>query len=137
MLTSNNCNLDRQALSRRGLRRNKIFQSILFPVDFSDSCKATAPYVRDLAELTGGTVTLLHVLPWRPAWYGAADVYSGSHDHETVHGLKKAQMLSLAGFRDEYFSEVQCQIRLESGSVAEQIVDYAEHSGADLIMMPT
>src|SRR5437588_13126170 len=93
-------------LSTHGLRRNRMFHSILFPVDFSDACKATAQYVRDLAELTGGTVTLLHVVPWRPAWYGAADVYSGSDDHETVRGLKKVQMSALANFRDEYFSGV-------------------------------
>jgi nucleotide-binding universal stress UspA family protein len=137
MLTSNNCNLDRQALSRRGLRRNRMFQSILFPVDFSDACKATAPYVRDLAELTGGSVTLLHVVPWRSAWYGAADVYSGIESLGTLRGLKKVQMSALARFRDECFNGVQCQIRIESGSVAEQIIDYAEHTGADLIMMPT
>jgi hypothetical protein len=46
-------------------------------------------------------------------------------------------MSALASFRHEYFSGIQCQIRIESGSVAEQIVDYAEHSGTDLIMMPT
>jgi nucleotide-binding universal stress UspA family protein len=136
MVTSNTWHPNWQALGKDGVRRNKLFQSILFPVDFSDSCKAISPYVRDLAEFTGGTVTLLHVVPWRPAWYGAADVYSGSDDHETVRGLKKVQMSALASFRDEYFSGVQCQIRIESGSVAQQIVDYAEHSGADLIMMP-
>jgi nucleotide-binding universal stress UspA family protein len=121
----------------QGVRRNRMFQSILFPIDFSDACKATARYVRDFAELTGGTVTLLHVVPWRPAWYGAADLYCGSDDHQTVRALKKAQMSALANFRDEYFSGVHCQIRTESGSVAEQIVDYADHSRVDVIMMPT
>lgn len=137
MLTSNGSHLNWQALGRHGLRRNKIFQSILFPVDFSDHCKSTASYVRDLTELTGGTVTLLHVIPWRPAWYGAADVYSGIDGNETLRGPKRAQLAVLAKFRDEYFSGVPCQIRVESGPVAEQIVDYAEHSGTDLIMMPT
>jgi nucleotide-binding universal stress UspA family protein len=137
MLTSSGWHLDWEALSRHGLRRNRIFQSILFPVDFSDSCKATASYVRDLAKLTGGTVTLLNVIPWRPGWYGAADVYSGNDGNETLSGPKKAQLSALARFCDEYFSEVPCQIRVESGVVGEQIVDYAEHSGTDLIMMPT
>jgi nucleotide-binding universal stress UspA family protein len=71
MLTSSTWHTDWQALSRHGLRRDRIFQSILFPVDFSDACNSTARYVRDLAEVTGGSVTLLHVVPWRPAWYGA------------------------------------------------------------------
>ena len=123
--------------STHGLRRDRMFQSILFPIDFSDACKATARYVRELAELTGGTVTLLHVVPWRPAWYGAADVYSGGDDHQRVRALKKVQMSALANLRDEYFSEIHCQIRIESGCVAKQIVDYADHSRVDLIMMPT
>jgi nucleotide-binding universal stress UspA family protein len=135
MFTSKTCYLDWQALSRHGLRRKKIFRSILFPIDFSMACRATATYVRDLAELTGGTVTLLHVVPWHSAWYGAADVYSGTELDETLRGLKKIQMCSLARFRDEYFDGVPCQIRVESGSVGGQIVDFAEHSGTDLIMM--
>src|SRR5260370_42079724 len=122
MLTSSTWHTDWQALSRHGLRRNRMFQSILFPVDFSDACNSTARYVRDLAELTGGSVTLLHVVPWRPAWYGAADVYSGIDDHETLRGLKKVQISALARFRDEYFNGVQCQIRVECGSVGGQIV---------------
>jgi len=137
MLTSSGWHLDWEALSRHGLRRNKIFQSILFPVDFSDSCKGTASYVRDLAKLTGGTITLLHVIPCRPAWYGAADVHSEIDGNETLRAPKRAQLAALAGFRDEYFSGVPCQIRVESGAVGEQIVDYAEHSGTDLIMVPT
>ncbi len=137
MVTSSSSHPDWHALSRHGLRVNKIFQSILFPVDFSASCKATAPYVRDLADLTGGTVTLLHVMPSRPAWYGAADVYSETDGNETPRALKRAQMSPLATFRDECFKGIQCDIRVESGTVAEQIVDYAEHTDADLIMMPT
>lgn len=116
MLTSSSCNLDWQALSRHGLRRNKIFQSILFPIDFSDSCRATAAHVRDLA---GGTVTLLHVMPWWQALYGAADVYSAIDGTETLRGPKRVQMSALARFRDEWFNDVQCQIRVESGSVAD------------------
>jgi nucleotide-binding universal stress UspA family protein len=137
MLTSSGWHLDWEALGRHGLRRNKIFQSILFPVDFSDSCKGTASYVRDLAKLTGGTITLLHVIPCRPAWYGAADVHSEVDGNEALRGPKRAQLAALAGFRDEYFTGVPCEIRVEAGAVGEQIVDYAAHSGADLIMMPT
>jgi nucleotide-binding universal stress UspA family protein len=137
MITSPPSHLDWQALSRHGLQPSKIFQSVLFPVDFSDPCKMAAAYVRDLAEFTGGRVTLLHVVPRRPAWYGAADVDSGTDGYETWRTLKKVRMSALMTFRDEYFNGVPCQIRIEWGSVAEQILDYAEHSGADLIMIPT
>jgi len=130
------CQLDRRPLSRYALQPPKSFRSIVFPVDFSGTCKTTAPYVRDLVELTGGTVTLLHVAPERSAWYGAADVHSGFDDYEVLCRLKKIQMSALATFRDEYFNGVECQIRIESGSVADRIIDYTERNGADLIMMP-
>jgi len=119
-----------------GVSQKHIFQSILFPVDFSSACETTAPYVRDLAEFTGGKVTLLYVLPWHSAWCGAADLYSDIDGVETVRKLRAVHMASLAAFRDKYFNGVRCQTRLEFGSVAGQIIDYAEHTGADLIMMP-
>jgi nucleotide-binding universal stress UspA family protein len=136
MFIPNTCELDWPPLSWYTLQPPNIFRSIVFPVDFSGTCKATAPYVRDLAEFTGGTVTLLHVMPERSAWYGAADVHSGFDDYEGLRRLKKIQMSALASFRDEYFNGVECQIRIESGSVADCIIDYTERSGADLIMMP-
>jgi nucleotide-binding universal stress UspA family protein len=81
-------------------------------------------------------MTLLHVVPERSAWYGAADAHSGFDDYEVLRRLKKIQMSALATFRDEYFNGVECQIRIESGSVADCIIDYTERNGADLIMMP-
>jgi nucleotide-binding universal stress UspA family protein len=112
-----------------------MFQSILFPVDFSPACEETAPYVRNLAELTGGVVTLLHVVPWRSAWYGAADVYNETNSHEKLRAMKSAKMCSLAGFRGQYFQSTRCDKRIAFGCVGDQIVDYAEHTGMDLIMM--
>ena len=38
------------------------FQKILFPVDMSDSCTATAPFVEAMAKKYNAEVTLLHVL---------------------------------------------------------------------------
>jgi nucleotide-binding universal stress UspA family protein len=45
-------------------------------------------------------------------------------------------MSELAMFRDEYFNGVECEIRIEFGPVADRIIDYAERSCSDLIMMP-
>lgn len=57
-------NLYRHGWKSFGLPEKRIFQSILFPIDFSTACESTAQYVRDLAEFTGSNVTLLHVVPW-------------------------------------------------------------------------
>jgi nucleotide-binding universal stress UspA family protein len=137
MITSDGRRPKWQALSIHGLKRKKIFQSILFPVDFSPASKEAAPYVRNLAELTGGTVTLFHVVPWRSAWYGAADVQDDENSCERLRGIKRAQLCALAAFQDEYFEGVSCEKRVEAGCIGEQIVDYAEHTGTDLIMMAT
>jgi nucleotide-binding universal stress UspA family protein len=101
-------------------------------VDFSDTCKATAQYVRDLAGGTGATVTLLHVASGCPAYPGAADDHSRFDGYEGLRGLISA----LATFRDEYFNGVKCEIRIEFGSVADRIIAYSERSCCNLIMMP-
>jgi hypothetical protein len=89
MFTSHLLLPDWPALDRQSLRPKKMFQSILSPVVFSNSCKVAAAYVRDLAEFTGGAVTLLHVILWRPAWHGAADLDTGTDGYEELRTLKK------------------------------------------------
>jgi hypothetical protein len=80
-----------------------------FSVDFSNTCKATAHHVRELAGGTGAAVTLLHVAPPAcSACHGAAEDHSRIDGYEGLHGLLSA----LAAFRDEYFNGVKC----DSGS---------------------
>src|ERR1700689_5136490 len=54
----------------------RAFQKILFPIDMSDSCTATAPFVEAMAKKYNAEVTLLHVLEMPsgliPDWYGGA-----------------------------------------------------------------
>ena len=94
-------------------------------------------YVRDLVRVTQGSVTLLHVIGEHSASYGAADVYWAMDGFEPLRCLKRVQMSALARFRKEYFDGVPCDIAIEFGSPAMQIVAYAEHSDTDLIMMPS
>jgi nucleotide-binding universal stress UspA family protein len=100
-------------------------------VDFSDTCNATAQYVKQLAAGTGATVTLLHVASGCSACYGAPDDHSRL-GYGKLHGLLSA----LAIFRDEYFNGVKCDFRIEFGSVADRILAYSERNCSDLIMMP-
>lgn len=98
-------------------------------------CRSTAPYVRDLARVTGASVTLLHVIGERPNLCGAADVHWAMDGYGPLRDLERMQMSALATFRDEYFGGVRCNLAIEFGSVAEQVVRYAEHTCADLITM--
>ncbi|MBV8550614.1 MAG: universal stress protein [Acidobacteriaceae bacterium] len=114
------------------------FQSILFPVDFSEMSKMTAPHVRGLAQLTGATVTLLHVIPWLSAWYGGAtEIRAAVPGDEGLRGLEADQAARLEKFRQEHFGGVVCRTSIVSGAVAESITDTAKDAEADLIMMPT
>ena len=113
------------------------FQSILFPVDFSKMSATTVPHVRGLAQLTGATVTLLHVVPWLSGWYGATEVRPPVTGDEVLRELQKRQTLALEAFQEKYFSDLRCLRYVKEGAVAETITDTAQEIAADLIMMPT
>jgi nucleotide-binding universal stress UspA family protein len=117
------------------------FQSILFPVDFSESSTQTAPHVLGLANQTGASVTLLHVIPWLSAWYsawdGESELRSASSGDEEMRSLEARQKAALEIFQQKYFPHVHCRLEVRSGAVAETITDTTEELDADLIMMPT
>ena len=113
------------------------FESILFPVDFSKMSEATALQVQGMAHLTGATVTLLHVVPWLSAWYGATEIHPVVLGHQILRDLEAEQAVKLEKFRERHFGDVPSRTSVVSGAVAETIVDTAKDCGADLIMMPT
>ena len=115
------------------------FQTILFPVDFSKMSEMTAPHVRGLAQFSGATVTLLHVVPWLSAWYGAGstEIHPAIAGDQVLRGLEAEQAVRLERFREQYFKDVASRTSVKSGAVAESIADAANDAGADLIMMPT
>lgn len=119
------------------MSRQAAFQSILFPVDFSQASEITARYAHGLAQHTGATVTLLHVLPWLSGWYGVTELRPPVAGDEGLRVLLERQRVALAAFRAKHFRDLNCFSYIEEGSVAETIVDIAQESGADLIMMPT
>src|SRR5947209_5643442 len=116
---------------------DKAFHSILFPVDFSHSGEATAPHVRYMAEQTGATVMLLHVIPWLSAWYGVTELRPAISGDPALRRLQEQAELALEVFRETYFSGIPSHCEIQSGAVAETITDRAVNWGVDLIMMPT
>jgi nucleotide-binding universal stress UspA family protein len=113
------------------------FQSILFPVDFSQMSDITAPHVRGLAQQTGATVTLLHVVPWLSGWYGATELRPPVMGDESLRELQDTDMLALEAFQKKHFLGLRCFRHVKEGAVAETITDTAKENAADLIMMPT
>jgi nucleotide-binding universal stress UspA family protein len=110
------------------------FEKILFPVDMSDSCTATAPFVEALAKKFNAEVTLLHVLEIPPTyftdWYG----YMSLVDTQSIRDARQGEF-------DQYlkdrFQGLRVHRVMEEGDAARLITQYAEEHATDLIMMPT
>lgn len=109
-------------------------QNILFPVDFSPSCIAMAPYVKRAAAIFGAKVTLAHVF----------DLYS--HDavqlyvrplSEVAEEQQKLARDKLDSFLKPEFPLAECPRILLSGDASTQITQLARTNGIDLIIMPT
>lgn len=109
-------------------------QNILFPVDFSASCVAMAPYVKRAAAMWGAKVTLVHVFDLYS--HDAMQLYvrPPSEVAEEQQSLARGQLNS---FLKSEFPVEECPRVLLSGDAARQIVHLARTNGFDLITMPT
>jgi nucleotide-binding universal stress UspA family protein len=116
---------------------DKAFRTILFPVDFSEASRLTAPHVGEMAKQTGARVVLLHVVPWLAAWYGQTELRPVVAGDSDLRRLEEQGAVSLEAFREEYLAETPSHCEVKAGAVAETITDTAANWGADLIMMPT
>jgi nucleotide-binding universal stress UspA family protein len=111
-----------------------LIEKILFPVDFSPSCAAIAPYVKRAAGLFGSRVTLVHVFDL--ASHNGFELYVRSagevaDDHQSIAQDK------LDSFLTSDFPLATCPRILCSGEAAARIAEIARAGGFDLIMMPT
>jgi nucleotide-binding universal stress UspA family protein len=109
-------------------------QNILFPVDFSASCVAMAPYAKRAAAIWGAKVTLVHVFDLYS--HDAVQLYVRplSEVAEEQQGLARAKLNS---FLKSEFPVEECPRVLLSGDAARKIVHLARTNGFDLIVMPT
>jgi nucleotide-binding universal stress UspA family protein len=113
----------------------RAFQKILFPVDMSDSCTATAPFVETMAKKYNAEVTLLHVLEMPsgliPDWYG------GTVPVIDTTAIWEAETEAAQSYLTDKFQGVKVQRVVIEGDAASTIDDYAREHGMDLIMLPT
>jgi nucleotide-binding universal stress UspA family protein len=107
--------------------------NILFPVDFSPSCIAMAPYVKRAATLLGAKVTLVHVVDL--ASYNGFELYvrplSEISEDQTIIGRERLDLFLAHEFPVSGHPRI-----LVPGDAATQIAEVAK-SGFDLVMMPT
>jgi nucleotide-binding universal stress UspA family protein len=108
--------------------------SILYPVDFSPSCIAMAPYVKRAAALLEARVSLVHVVD--PTGYNGLQLYvrpisEVSEEHLAI-GRDRLDSFLTAEFPAAQFPRI-----LTSGDAATEIARVAKEDRFDLIIMPT
>jgi nucleotide-binding universal stress UspA family protein len=112
-------------------------QKILFPVKFSPSCIAMAPYVRRAATIFNAVVSLVHVVdPAELDLFEHYELYLRPvadilHDHTIVRKER------FDAFLTSEFPLADSPRLLLSGDPASQISELAKNDNFDLIIMPT
>jgi nucleotide-binding universal stress UspA family protein len=106
---------------------------ILFPIDFSERCAATTPYVAAMARKFGAKITLLHVL--QPYWY--APMAEAPPVFIDIHEIQRDVESELEQSFSEEFAGLVVERSVEIGDPAEVITQFAHNRAVDLVMMPT
>jgi nucleotide-binding universal stress UspA family protein len=108
-------------------------QKILFPVDFSPSCDAMAPFVQRVAAMFSAKVTLLYVL--EPSTSGF-EVLTRPVPH-AEEDRKKLACAKLETYLTAEFPLHEIPRLLVAGEAAARIVEVTKGRGFDLIVTPT
>lgn len=106
-----------------------MFKQILVPVDFSDRNKRALDIALNLAQTSGGTIHLLHVIKLLAGDHD--DEFSGFYKKLEVQAKKRMNGL-LATFADH---ESHIQSHLILGHRVREILLFAEENEVDLIVM--
>jgi nucleotide-binding universal stress UspA family protein len=112
------------------------FRVIVVPTDFSDHSLRALPYALGLAEKYGAEIKILYVN--EPAlqvsdmaWVGVDD--RALKDEHVSDAHKNMDRIA----RDQIPPGVSAEAVVRSGDSVEEIIQFAEESGADLIVMAT
>jgi len=111
------------------------FSNILFPVDFSENCRAVAPFVLAVAKREFARLTLVHVVDDSFMWYQTPEV--SYVDELSVPRLIEQAEHRLTFFADELFPGMPSDLVIRDGDPGNSVMEVAQESGIDLIMMPT
>jgi nucleotide-binding universal stress UspA family protein len=108
-------------------------QSILFPVVFSASCVAMAPFVKRAASIYSAKVTLVHVLePFASGFELYVRPLPEAQENREYVAREK-----LNTFLESEFPADSSPRVLLAGDAASQISEFARERDVDLIVMPT
>jgi len=112
------------------------FERILFPVDLSEQCQRSAPFVKAMAKRFQSEVAMLHVIEYPASWYGPPEgvAWEALSDADR---LRTERIEAFGRFLVDDFAGMRVRRDVAEGDAATQIDCYTKTKKADLIMMPT
>jgi nucleotide-binding universal stress UspA family protein len=111
-----------------------MIKKILFPVDFSNSCLAIAPYVKRAADILGAQVTLVHVCDLS-SHNGFELCVRAPQEIAEEHKLIGQEKIE--SFLSTDFPMAKCPRVVRSGEAAPEIAEVARTGKFELVVMPT
>lgn len=111
-----------------------LIKKILFPVSYSPSCVAMAPYVKRASAIYGARVTLIHVVD--PASFNSYALVRAPFSEIAEDSLESGRT-KLDSFLATEFPAAQSARIVALGEAAAEIARVARDGGFDLIIMPT
>jgi nucleotide-binding universal stress UspA family protein len=110
-----------------------MFSSILVPVDLNheESWTLALPLAVEMAKGSGAKLQVTSVVPD----FGAAMVQGYFPEGFEKQALERAEAELERIVAETVPSDVPCEIHLEHGSIRQHVLDRAEKSGADLIVL--
>jgi nucleotide-binding universal stress UspA family protein len=111
------------------------FKQILFPVDLSEVSPKIVPYVREMAEKFEAEVHLLFVA--RILQHFTSIYVPHPSINQFEEEMKKGAEKKLQEFIEEYFKDAPCKARVILGDAAQEVLNYIQSEGIDLVIMGT
>jgi nucleotide-binding universal stress UspA family protein len=109
------------------------FRNILFPVDYSEPCRAVVPYVREMVRHYSAELTLVHA-------YGPEALASSELALSNPELPEEVRMLveqRLKDFAVEAFPGKHVETLVELGEAGAAIHKLVQRQGTDLVMLAT
>jgi nucleotide-binding universal stress UspA family protein len=115
------------------MERRSMIESVLFPVDFSPSCAAIAPFVKRAARIFSARVALLHVVEPPASGFELMTRSPGEIEEDRAQVARER----LRSFLASEFPLHSCERLTCSGDPATRIAEIARQGHFDMIVMPT
>jgi nucleotide-binding universal stress UspA family protein len=106
------------------------FRKILFPVDYSEPCKAIVPYVQDIVRHYSAELTVVHA-------YGLGVIAPPVFDPSFLGRARAFEEKRLQHFAFESFPDQPVEPITELNEPATAICNVIQHRAINLVMLPT